>query len=179
PPAPGDYVFPGDGTRLVIPYPFDFVCHVKARHAGANVVAMFAKEFPARDRGYYEAAHAAGYLRGMSGGDDETVEPLRPLAAGERVRHWLHRHEPPVLDHPVDVVAVTDDLVAVHKPATMPVHPTGQYRKNTVLGVLAATRRDLGRLSPAHRLDRNVSGLLLMARNARTASALREALAEG
>ena len=207
PPAPGDYVFPGDGTRLVIPYPFDFVCHVKARHAGANVVAMFAKEFPARDRGYYEAAHAAGYLRvdnpggrrsrkrraprdedgtagaaegkGMSGGDDKTVEPLRPLAAGERVRHWLHRHEPPVLDHPVDVVAVTDDLVAVHKPATMPVHPTGQYRKNTVLGVLAATRRDLGRLSPAHRLDRNVSGLLLMARNAQTASALREALAEG
>lgn len=207
PPAPGDYVFPGDGTRLVVPYPFDFVCHVKARHAGANVVDMFAKEFPARDRGYYEAAHAAGYLRvdnpggrrgrkrraprdedgtdgaaaegGMSGGEDKTVEPLRPLAAGERVRHWLHRHEPPVLDHRVDVVALTDDLVAVHKPATMPVHPTGQYRKNTVLGVLAATRRDLGRLSPAHRLDRNVSGLLLMARNARTASALREALAEG
>ena len=60
PPAPGDYVFPGDGTRLVIPYPFDFVCHVKARHAGKDVVAMFAKEFPARDREYYEAAHAAG-----------------------------------------------------------------------------------------------------------------------
>jgi len=216
PPAPGDYVFPGDGTRLVVPYPFDFVCHVKARHAGVDVVAMFEKEFSARDRGYYEAAHAAGYLRvdnprrregrkrraprddeGTDGGDDEggmsgmggtgrmsgdndkTVEPLRPLAAGERVRHWLHRHEPPVLDHRVDVVAVTDDLVAVHKPATMPVHPTGQYRKNTVLGVLAAERRDLGRLSPIHRLDRNVSGLLLMARNARTASALREALAEG
>ena len=193
PPAPGDYVFPGDGTRLVIPYPFDFVCHVKARHAGKDVVAMFAKEFPARDRGYYEAAHAAGYLRvdnprrrrgckrraprddegtPRGVGDETTIEPLRPLAAGERVRHWLHRHEPAVLDHPVDVVAVTDDLVAVHKPATMPVHPTGQYRKNTVLGVLAATRRDLGRLSPVHRLDRNVSGLLLMARNARTASAL-------
>ena len=200
PPAPGDYVFPGDGTRLVIPYPFDFVCHVKARHAGKDVVAMFAKEFPARDRGYYEAAHAAGYLRvdnprrrrgckrraprddegtPRGVGDETTIEPLRPLAAGERVRHWLHRHEPAVLDHPVDVVAVTDDLVAVHKPATMPVHPTGQYRKNTVLGVLAATRRDLGRLSPVHRLDRNVSGLLLMARNARTASALRGALAEG
>lgn len=200
PPAPGDYVFPGDGTRLVIPYPFDFVCHVKARHAGEDVVAMFAKEFPARDRGYYEAAHAAGYLRvdnprrrrgcerrpprddeatPRGVGNEMTIEPLRPLAAGERVRHWLHRHEPAVLDHPVDVVAVTDHLVAVHKPATMPVHPTGQYRKNTVLGVIATTRRDLGRLSPVHRLDRNVSGLLLMARDARTASALRGALAEG
>jgi len=29
------------------------------------------------------------------------VEALRPLCAGERVRHALHRHEPPCLDHPV------------------------------------------------------------------------------
>ena len=76
-----------------------------------------------------------------------------------------------MLDHRVDVVAVTDDLVAVHKPATMPVHPPGQYRKNTVLGVLAANDGTSGTL-PVHRLDRNVSGLLL-GRNARTASALR------
>ena len=41
-----------------------------------------------------------GKGRNGRGGDDKTVEPLRPLAAGERVRHWLHRHEPPVLDHP-------------------------------------------------------------------------------
>jgi 23S rRNA-/tRNA-specific pseudouridylate synthase len=35
----------------------------------------------------------------------------------------LH-HEPPALDHPVTVVAETPDIVAVHKPATVPVHPT-------------------------------------------------------
>ena len=104
------------------------------------------------------------------------VEALRPLKAGERVRHFLHRHEPPVLSHPVDIVEVTDDLVAAHKPATVPVHPTGQYRKNTVLGILASHFPRLGWLAPAHRLDRNVSGLLLLARNGRTASALREAM---
>jgi len=209
PPSPTDYVLPGDGTRLVVPYPFDFVMHVKKRHEGLDVVTIFAKEFPARDRAYYVKAHAAGYLRvdnptggkqGKSkraktrdddddgGGDDSAkslkcflgseakVEPLRPLKAGERVRHFLHRHEPPVLSHPVDIVEVTDDLVAAHKPATVPVHPTGQYRKNTVLGILASHFPRLGWLAPAHRLDRNVSGLLLLARNGRTASALREAM---
>jgi hypothetical protein len=27
----------------------------------------------------------------------------------------LHRHEPPTLDRPVEVIAVADDLVAIHK----------------------------------------------------------------
>ena len=72
------------------------------------------------------------------------------------------------------VLAVTDSMVAVHKPATVPVHPTGQYRKNTVLGLMAASRPDLGRLLPVHRLDKNVSGLLLMARDSASANRLRE-----
>ena len=201
PPSPSDYRLAGDGLRLVRPYPFDFVCHVKRRNEGVDVVHLFAREFPARPRRYYEDAHARGLLRvehapnskrakmeraretTPAGGGRERLrggrsrlrpEPLRPLAAGERVRHALHRHEPPVLDHPVRVVATTDDVVAVHKPATIPVHPTGQYRKNTIVGILAAERPDLGRLLPAHRLDKNVSGLLLMARHAEAANALRK-----
>ena len=198
PPSPSDYRLAGDGLRLVRPYPFDFVCHVKRRNEGVDVVHLFAREFPARPRRYYEDAHARGLLRvehapnskrakmerarddagagasaSAAGARGFAPEPLRPLAAGERVRHALHRHEPPVLDHPVRVVATTDDVVAVHKPATIPVHPTGQYRKNTIVGILAAERPDLGRLLPAHRLDKNVSGLLLMARHAEAANALR------
>ena len=222
-----DYVTVG-GVRLVRPYAFDFVCHVKRRQAGLDVVEAFAREFPGRPRSYYEAAHGIGLLRveeraparnkppGKKKGSDKarkrpypgneeaheeaistisstppakesfpnnpggsktretTISPLRPLRAGERVRHFLHRHEPPTLDDPVTVLAVTDSMVAVHKPATVPVHPTGQYRKNTVLGLLAAARPDLGRLLPVHRLDKNVSGLLLMARDSASANRLRE-----
>jgi len=70
----------------------------------------------------------------------------------------------------------------------------GQYRKNSLMGILAsevrpsrgqaaATRADaarplqhgmsLGRLCPVHRLDRNVSGLLVFARGAAAANELR------
>ncbi len=71
------------------------------------------------------------------------------------------------------VVGVTDDVVAVSKPATWSVHATGQHRKNTVAGVLEATRPDLGTLHPVHRLDKPVSGLLLFARHPASADALR------
>ena len=57
-----DYVTVG-GVRLVRPYAFDFVCHVKQRQAGLDVVEAFAREFPGRPRSYYEAAHGIGLLR--------------------------------------------------------------------------------------------------------------------
>ncbi len=46
----------------------------------------------------------------------------------------------------------SEDVVAVGKPPTVPVHVSGQYRKNTVLAILQAERPDLGPLLPVHRL---------------------------
>ena len=67
---------------------------------------------------------------------------------------------------------MTVDVVAVHKPPTLPVHVTGQFRKNTVVCVLNALRPDLGPLFPVHRLDKPVSGLLLLARSPEAAARL-------
>jgi 23S rRNA-/tRNA-specific pseudouridylate synthase len=101
------------------------------------------------------------------------LSPDTPLASGLRMRHFIHRHEPPVPAGSVTVVGITEDLVAVHKPHGMPVHVAGQYRKNTVLGILSAERPELLPLLPAHRLDRPVSGVLLFARNSVAADVLR------
>eukprot|EP00798_Chlamydomonas_sp_ICE-L_P010299 gene10299-8222_t len=71
------------------------------------------------------------------------------------------------------VIQETEDFVAVVKPACMPVHTVGQYRKNTVLGILQAERPDLGVLYPTYRLDKPVSGLLLLARSSAAAAKMR------
>jgi 23S rRNA-/tRNA-specific pseudouridylate synthase len=63
-------------------------------------------------------------------------------------------------------------MVAVNKPHGMPVHVAGQYRKNTVLGILTAENPELAPLYPIHRLDKPVSGLLLFARTPRAAATL-------
>eukprot|EP00803_Ostreobium_quekettii_P004195 evm.model.scf_1301EXC.2 EVM.evm.TU.scf_1301EXC.2 scf_1301EXC:10784-21491(+) len=169
---PDDYVVV-DGLRLVKPYHYDFKCHVKRRWIGRTVVDVFSKEFPARDKDYYEEALRDGRLR---------VEDLRKgkiwkggvLEEGQCIRHLIHRHEPPVLSEPVEVVGITPEVMAVSKPPGVPVHVSGQYRKNTVIGILQAHSPDVGELFPVHRLDKLVSGLLLFARNAAAANTLRE-----
>lgn len=131
--------------------------------------ALPAQEFPARSRDYYRAAIEQGCLR-LEG---KPSSPDTILAPGQRMRHAIHRHEPPCLGGDIPVLGVTPGLVAVGKPAGMPVHVSGQYRKNTVLGVLQAHRTDLGPLHPCHRLDKPVSGVLIFARSPAAADALR------
>lgn len=181
-----DYVIDTEvGVRFAVPYDFDFICGVKARWTGHRLCALFAREFTMRPIEYYRQAHARGALRleanarvlsgkkAASSAPSETHEDGPILQSGNRVRHFLHRHEPPVLAGDIEVLDVSDDVVSVSKPATIPVHPTGQYRKNTVLALLAATRSDLGRLYPIHRLDKNVSGLLILARSSESANTMR------
>jgi 23S rRNA-/tRNA-specific pseudouridylate synthase len=67
------------------------------------------------------------------------------------MRHFIHRHEPPVPAGSITVIGQSEDAVAVCKPHGMPVHVGGQYRKNTVLGILTAEQPDLGPLLPIHR----------------------------
>lgn len=88
-----------------------------------------------------------------------------PLVAGERVRHLLHRHEPPVKAGKAAILHLTEGVCVVRKPASVPVHPAGRYRKNTLVAILASEQPELGRLYPVHRLDKGVGGVLVMARS--------------
>ncbi|CAG9464773.1 unnamed protein product [Pedinophyceae sp. YPF-701] len=162
------------GLRFVRPYHFEFFANVKKRWAGKKLIDLFADEFSVRPRAYYEEAVRVGRLR--ADGHAEGSDPV--LKEGQRVFHALHRHEPPVLDQDVEVIEERDGVVAVCKPPCLPVHPCGQYNKNTVIGMLTALRPDLGTLLPVHRLDRPVSGLLLLAKNKQAASRLREQIEE-
>lgn len=109
--------------------------------------------------------------RGLVQIDSDMVGFDRVLKSHECVQHRIHRHEPPVSGEPIQLVHVDDFLVAVNKPASIPVHPTGRYRHNTVLFILAR-EHGLQNLYPVHRLDKLTSGLLLFARNPQRAEAI-------
>lgn len=113
---------------MVRPYNFDFFASVKRRWAGKTLLELFLHEFPGRDAAYYTKAIEEGRLR-LTG---RSCAPETRLKESDRIRHLLHRHEPPTLDHPVRVLAVTPDLVAVDKPASFVVHPSGQTSSSTV-----------------------------------------------
>ena len=57
------------------------------------------QEFPLLTRRYLEQAFAQGRLRV----EGPTMPVDAPLRAGRRMRHLIHRHEPPVPDTPIQV----------------------------------------------------------------------------
>ena len=83
----------------------------------------------------------------------------------------------PVRHAPV-LLCANEALLAVDKPAGLLVHRSGldAHETDTVLDRL---RGDWGALSPAHRLDKGTSGVLLLARQAGAARALGQAFEAG
>ncbi|KAF4361538.1 hypothetical protein F8388_007554 [Cannabis sativa] len=168
PPERHDYIF-RNGRRHVRPYYFEFIAHVKNRWAGKTIVDLFAEEFKGRPYEYYVSAVKSGRIQV----DGEMVPVSYIVKSSQKISHFLHRHEPPVLALDVSILHKEPEVVTICKPASVPVHPCGQYRKNTVVGILQA-EYDLAPLFPIHRLDRLVSGLLILARSASKADVFRQ-----
>jgi 23S rRNA pseudouridine1911/1915/1917 synthase len=78
---------------------------------------------------------------------------------------------------PTDVPILFEDehILAVDKPALLPVHPTARYHKNTLINVLKALRPGQF-LSLGHRIDRETSGVLLVAKSAAADRALKKVI---
>jgi 23S rRNA pseudouridine1911/1915/1917 synthase len=85
---------------------------------------------------------------------------------------------------PLRIVYEDQDLLVVDKPAGLTVHPAPGHRSHTLVNALLAHCRDLsgvgGVLRPGivHRLDRDTSGLLLVAKNDRAHAGLSKQLKE-
>ncbi|ENN77170.1 hypothetical protein YQE_06308, partial [Dendroctonus ponderosae] len=79
-----------------------------------------------------------------------------------------YRHETPVLSKSIRLIYVDEDIVVLDKPCSLPVHPCGRYRHNTVVFILAK-EYNLKNLRTIHRLDRLTSGLLLFGRSPKKA----------
>lgn len=97
------------------------------------------------------------------------VKPASRVAAGETVLIRYPRHdELPCLHAELPVLYEDEVLLAVDKPAPLLSHPTDKIQNNTVTSVLKGQFPGL-RPRLAHRLDRETSGVLLLAKDAATA----------
>jgi 23S rRNA pseudouridine1911/1915/1917 synthase len=100
--------------------------------------------------------------------------PARPsttMIPGGEVRLGTTPTDETPLDLEIPVIARGDGWLAVDKPAGIPVHPVNREVENTVIRMV---RRGEGRegLRLVHRLDRETSGVLLLAEDPDSARAL-------
>lgn len=115
----------------------------------------------------------------------QSVRPSVPLQPGDVITVHLPAPEPGTLQPettPLDVVYEDEDLVVINKPAGMVVHPAQGHSSGTLVNALLARYPDLAMLAEddtgaadrpgiVHRLDRDTSGLMMVAR---TPAALRK-----
>ncbi|XP_061599438.1 RNA pseudouridylate synthase domain-containing protein 2 [Cololabis saira] len=161
------YYFEG-GLRKVFPYYFDFKTYCKGRWIGKTLEEVFKNEFRAESIEYYQEAAKEGRIRM----NETPVEDLSfVLRNNDHMRNTVHRHEPPVVDTPLEILADDGEVLVVNKPASIPVHPCGRFRHNTVIFILGK-ERGISELHTVHRLDRLTSGVLLFARTLETSQKL-------
>ncbi|KAJ8288545.1 hypothetical protein COCON_G00012040 [Conger conger] len=144
----------------VYPYYFDYKTYCKGRWIGKSLREVFRTEFRAEPFDYYEQAVQLGRIRL----NETPVDNLDiTLKNNDFLRNTVHRHEPPVRGCPLEILEDNGEVVVVDKPASLPVHPCGRFRHNTVIFILGKERGLCG-LHTVHRLDRLTSGVLLFAR---------------
>jgi 23S rRNA pseudouridine1911/1915/1917 synthase len=95
--------------------------------------------------------------------DGRRLKKNRRLRAEDRVVLWRPPWDDDEPDFELPIVHEDDDLLAVNKPPNVVVHPTARHHRSTVQMMLAAERPD-EHLTLIHRIDRETSGVLLVAR---------------
>jgi 23S rRNA pseudouridine1911/1915/1917 synthase len=104
--------------------------------------------------------------------------PATPVRAGGIVRIAHRATEERPIDPGIPILATGRGFVAVDKPARVPVHPAGGVVENSLIRMLRRQLGDPG-LRLAHRLDRETTGVLLVAGDASTARRLGCAFQDG
>ena len=126
--------------------------------------------------------------RQVAVGGKTIEEPKRPVKPGERVVVRLPPPEPaePAGEAiPLAVVYEDDDLIVIDKPPGLVVHPAAGNRSGTLVNALIAHCGDslsgiggVARPGIVHRLDKDTSGLMVVAKNDRAHRGLAEQFAD-
>jgi len=104
--------------------------------------------------------------------------PSRPVLPGGEVVVSPRPRNETRLEIEVPVLARGPGWVAVDKPPGIPVHPVGNVVDNSLIRILRRQQGNPG-LRLTHRLDRETSGVLLVAEDSPTASRLARAFESG
>ncbi|KAG6918886.1 hypothetical protein DXG01_010950 [Tephrocybe rancida] len=131
----------------------------KERWLGRELLEVVSTEFRDRSMEYYRYALESG----VTTVNGHIAQPDTIILNGDCIQNVVHRHEPPVTSTPVKVILhdVERQFIVVDKPGSIPVHASGRYFRNTLVGIL---ENELGykKAYTVNRLDRLTSGLMII-----------------
>src|SRR2546421_898410 len=150
------------------PTPIELI--VSEDDAKLRLDQLLARRLPQYSRSRLQQLIRSGFVRL----NDASTRPRQIVRAGDKI----DVREPPVEQIeiqpqriPVDILFEDDDLIVINKPAGLTVHPGAGQREHTVVNALlshCATLSGIGgkeRPGIVHRLDKETSGCLVVAKN--------------
>ena len=134
-----------------------------------TLIDFLCRRFPYQDR--------AGWLGAIESGaitvDGAQVAPELALETGHVVGYERPRESEPEVDRRFKVLYEDEALLAVEKSGNLPIAESGRYYRNVLIHVL---QEELGLegLHQVHRLDRETSGVVVVAKGPQVATKLGE-----
>ncbi len=153
-------------------------CRIPAACAGMRLDQALAELLPAYSRSRLQQGLKAGRLRV----DGAVRRPRDPVAGGETVSGELALETETIAeaqDIPLVIRHEDADLLVIDKPAGLVAHPAAGNRDGTLVNALLHHAPELAALPRAglmHRLDKDTTGLLVVARSLHAHAALVEQL---
>ena len=114
----------------------------------------------------------------MLANDRQPVLPTHIVRAGEFYVHKFPNITEPDVNAAIEIVHEDEALIVVKKPAPLPMHAGGRYNRNTLqyfLNHLYYPQKP----RPAHRLDANTTGIVLLTRTRHFAAKLQPQFSTG
>ena len=140
---------------------------VRAHYDGHWLVDYLSSAHPHIQLELWQQRALAGNLE-IDGRKIYTLD--RRVRAGNRVVHTIPDEIEPAVAVDLSFLHEDDDLVVLHKPAPLPMHPCGRFNRNSLIPLLKHTFGE--DFLPVHRLDADTTGLVVLAKSKLAATSL-------
>lgn len=138
-------------------------------HEGLTLIDAICSIFPQTPRTEWEQTFAEQRI--MLG--NIPVRAARVVQAGEQFIHSVPEFIEPPVNGDIKILWEDESIIVVDKPAPLPVHASGRFNHNTLLGLLNRIYHPEV-LKAAHRLDANTTGVLVLCRKRSVARELQQ-----
>lgn len=144
-------------------------CCIAPDQAGQTILAFLSHRFTYHTTGrWQELLDENRVLR-----NNEPVGPDEILHAGDVVEYVGFAQTEPTVQTAYEVVYEDAYLLAINKPGNLPCHPGGRYFNNTLWSLLKA-QHAAPYLGFVNRIDRETSGIVLVAKSPSVTAACRQ-----
>ncbi|MEA1909462.1 MAG: RluA family pseudouridine synthase [Patescibacteria group bacterium] len=146
---------------------------VKEEDAGKRIDYVLAQKYSQYSRSLINKQIQAGEVIISS----RSVKSSYKLKIGDKVNFNINIANEEIVPEKIelDVVFEDKDLLVINKPAGLVMHPAGKHQSGTLANAL---KSKLDTFYLVHRLDKDTSGLVLVAKNAKTKEYLTKLFAD-